>query len=271
MIEAEQFRRPQRNDTPRGERRVFEGLLELFRTAALFVCCMGILGSGCSKPVPEDALVLTEVPRSAQPTSCRDELDLHYPAGTRIVLVSSSAGKLIRVLSGNLFTAGEPVVAPDGKRIVFAGKSSPDAPWQIYEANRDHGGMKALTSVKGGAKDPALLGDGTLIYVSPVAAVSPHNPSVIAQLYAQSAAAPVRQLTFASTSVADPTVLSDGRIMFVTSAPNNSSTNAALYTINDDGTEITAFAGQHDAVGPLDTLASFQTISWRSSLALWLR
>jgi len=211
---------------------------------------MGILSSGCSKPVPEDALVLTEIPRSTQPAS-GDELDLRYPAGARVVIVSGSVGKLIRALSGNFFAAGEPVGAADGKRIVFAGKSSPDAPWQIYEANRDHGGMKALTSVTGGAKDPALLGDGTLIYVSPVAAVSPHNPPVIAQLYAQSAAAPVQQLTFASTSVADPTVLSDGRIMFVTSGPNKSSTNTALYTINNDGTEITAFAGQHDAVGPL--------------------
>ena len=251
MTEAEQFERPRWNPAPGRERRILNGWLGLFEAAALSVCCMGVLGSGCSKPIPEDALVLTEVPRSIQPASCRDELDVHYPAGTRIVLVSGSDGKLIRVLSGDLFAAGEPVVAHNGKRIVFAGKSSPDALWQIYEANRDHGGMKALTSVKGGAKDPALLGDGTLIYVSPVAALSPNNSPTIAQLYAQSAAAPVRQLTFASTSVADPTVLSDGRIMFVTSGPNKSSTNTALYTINNDGTEITAFAGQHDAVGPL--------------------
>ena len=251
MTEAEQFERPRWNAAPGHERRILNGWLGLFQAAALSVCCLGLLGSGCSKPVPEDALVLTEVPRAAQPASCRDELDLHYPAGSRIVLASGSAGKLIRVLSGNLLAAGEPVVAHNGKRIVFAGKSSPDAPWQIYEINCDRGGMKALTSAKGGAKDPALLGDGTLIYVSPVAAVSPNSSPAIAQLYAQSAAAPVRQLTFASTSVADPTVLSDGRIMFVTSGPNKSSTNTALYTINNDGTEITAFSGQHDAVGPL--------------------
>jgi hypothetical protein len=39
--------------------------------------------------------------------------------------------------------------------------------------------------------------------------------------------------------------------MFVTSGPNKSSTNTALYTINNDGTEITAFSGQDDAFGPL--------------------
>lgn len=251
MTEAEQFERPRCNAARGRERRILNRWLGLFEAAALCVCCMGALGSGCSKPVPEDAMVVTVVPRSVQPTSCLDEMDLRYPAGTRILLVSGSAGKVIRVLSGNLLAAGEPVVAHNGKRIVFAGKSSLDAPWQIYEANRDHGGIKALTSTKGGAKDPALLGDGTLIYVSPVAAVSSNNPPVIAQLYAQSAAAPVRQLTFASSSVADPTVLSDGRIMFVTSGPNKSSTNTALYTINNDGTEITAFSGQHDAVGRL--------------------
>jgi hypothetical protein len=44
-------------------------------------------------------------------------------------------------------------------------------------------------------------------------------------------------------------MLSDGRILFVSSSPpesSNSATGPALFTINNDGTEITAFAGPED-------------------------
>src|SRR5262249_15552036 len=92
---------------------------------------------------------------------------------------------------------------------------------------------------------PALLPDGTLLYVSPVPAA---KETIVGNsaLFAQVLQGPPRQLTF-GLPVSDPTVLSDGRILFVSSGGSKSATRSALYTINNDGTEISAYAGQHDS------------------------
>lgn len=227
----------------------------------LFTCLTSLAGvsvaglmcivSGCIPPIPRDALVLTQTPRAAQQESVRDELDARYPYGSRIVVACGSPiFKVIRVLSEGLIAAGEPVISADGRRLVFAGKASPEADWQIYEAGMTDGKPRALTAVNGGAKDPALLPDGSLLYVAPVQKLAiGQSTGRIAELYAFSFSGTVRQLTFSSTSVSDPTVLADGRILFAAAQPGNTNhfqAGLALYTINNDGTEISAFAGQHD-------------------------
>jgi hypothetical protein len=148
----------------------------------------------------------------------------------------------MRVLSTGLFAAGDPVVSYDGRRIVFAGKISLDADWQIYESDPSGGRPRPLTAVKGGAAGPALLADGTLLYISPVpGSKGTSNPA----LFSQALRARPRQLTF-GLPVSDPTVLSDGRILFVSPGGSKSASGSALYTINNDGTEISAYACQHD-------------------------
>lgn len=59
---------------------------------------------------------------------------------------------------------------------------------------------------------------------------------------------PVR-LTFGLLGATDPTVLADGRILFVSGVPSGergTASGTSLFTINNDGTEISPFAGQHD-------------------------
>jgi len=58
-----------------------------------------------------------------------------------------------------------------------------------------------------------------------------------------------RRLTFSPGNVAEPTILSDGRILFVLTRralSSDASPGPALFTINNDGTELSAFAEQHD-------------------------
>ncbi|HZR19438.1 MAG TPA: hypothetical protein VFE51_19280 [Verrucomicrobiae bacterium] len=207
------------------------------------LCCLWLWAPGCSRPVPENALIVTQVPHDAESTASANLLDFRYPQGSRVVLATGTDYKNIRLLSSGLAAAGEPVISYDGRRIVFSGKSSPGADWQIYENTPDGVHPKALTAVKGGAVNPALLGDGTLLYVSP----APTAGTVVAKpsLFAQSSGARARQLTF-GMAVSDPTVLSDGRILFVSPGAGKPDAGSSLYTINNDGTELTAFACQHD-------------------------
>jgi hypothetical protein len=223
--------------------------LSMNRGCELWVVLCGLwLGAwGCSRPVPENALVVTQVPGKAQTPASPTALDLRYPYGSRVVLATGTEYKNIRVLSSGLAAAGEPMVSYDGRRIVFSGKSSTGTDWQIYESNPNTGRPRALTAVKGGAMNPALLGDGTLLYVSPVP-MAQGKPSSRGgpALFAQGPGGRPRQLTFGLT-VSDPIVLSDGRILFVSPGENKSFSGSALYTINNDGTELSAYAGQHDA------------------------
>jgi hypothetical protein len=134
--------------------------------------------------------------------------------------------------------------------VYFTGKAGAQSEWQIYEARVGGGHRRPVTSMPGGAGAPALLPDGSLVFASPVPKAGNQGGTVPPpQLYAQLPGAKPRQLTFGSSEAADPTVLLDGRILFVSATspgPAGSGRGTSLFTINNDGTEITAFACQHD-------------------------
>lgn len=96
-----------------------------------------------------------------------------------------------------------------------------------------------------------VLADGSRVYVSPERKESdgwyPARPS---QLWAKPPGdVPARQLTFGSASVADPVVLDDGRVLFVSAMPPSLSapgTHLALFAVNSDGTGVLPYACQND-------------------------
>jgi Hydrazine synthase alpha subunit middle domain len=98
---------------------------------------------------------------------------------------------------------------------------------------------------------PALLPDNRIVFASPVPRLGTpaQMRAQIPQLYVQSFGAAAHQLTFGPSGAIDPTVLLDGRILFVASQPSPDDApvaGQALYTINNDGTELMPFAGQHE-------------------------
>ena len=211
-----------------------------------------LAGAGCEKPVPPaGALVLTQLPVTAAFASATDILDLRYPPGSRVVLMKAPPGSgRVQVLSEDLAAAGDPVVSCDGRRVFFVGKATASAEWQIYQDDLAAGRRQALTSLPGGAMSPVLLPTGSLLFASPVPKIGgPNYSQPLSALYVQPPGGQPRQLTFSSRSITEPTILSDGRILFVSAEPpesSNSASGPALFTMNNDGTEITAFAGQVD-------------------------
>ncbi|MGO8675696.1 MAG: hypothetical protein ACLQVX_07475 [Limisphaerales bacterium] len=224
-------------------------------TAARF-CTMALCGlalSGrCELPALTAPLVLAQTPRVRGAGAAKDSLDLCYCPGSRVVVAAPPLGaSKVRVLSEGLYAAGGPVVSLDGARVYFTGKAGAQSDWQVYEAPVGGGRPRRVTSMPGGAAAPALLPDGSVVFASPVPGLG--NPGAAApppQLYAQSPGARPRRLTFGLAGAADPTVLLDGRILFVSSTspgPAGPARGLSLFTINNDGTEVTAFACQHDA------------------------
>jgi Hydrazine synthase alpha subunit middle domain len=217
---------------------------------AAFVCGYAASGLG-EAPAPTRPLVVAQTPRGAGAGAARDRLDRRYGAGSRVVVATAPWGSPnVRVLSEGLHAVGGPVLAYDGERVYFPGKAGADGEWQIYETRIGGGHPRLVTSMPGGATAPALLPDGSVVFASPVPKLgSPGATAPRPQLYAQLPGGQPRQLTFGLSGAADPTVLLDGRILFVSAtspSPAGSLRGLSLFTINNDGTEITAFACQHD-------------------------
>jgi hypothetical protein len=220
------------------------------RWCAALLCGCAASGLG-EPPAPLGTLVLTQTPRRAGSETARDRLDQGYPAGSRVVVAAAPwSAPTVRALSEGLYSAGGPVLAYDGERVYFAGKTGVEGDWQIYEARIGGGHRRVVTSMPGGAAAPALLPDGSVVFASPVPRLGHPGATVQRpQLYAQLPGGQPRRLTFSASGVADPTVLPDGRILFVSATPpgpKDSPRGLSLFTINNDGTEITAFACQHD-------------------------
>jgi hypothetical protein len=221
------------------------------RDALLGVALLAL--AGCSHSVPPGSIVLTQAPSAPVSTSAPEcTLDLLYPPGSRIVVAEMPLDpNRVRVLSEGLSAAGAPVVAYDGRRVFFSGKQARTGEWQIYEVPITGGRPEAVTAMPGGAGAHALLPDGSLVFTSPVPKPGGAGSAQSAPaLYRQFGGGPLSQLTFAQAGADDPTVLSDGRILFISARSSSSASSAsglALYTINNDGTEISAFAAQHDS------------------------
>ena len=205
------------------------------------------ISAGCQRQTPAGSLVITQIPVGPQSKdSARNILDQRYPPGSRVVLATPPFDPAsVRVLSRGLIAAGGAVVCPSATRVLFAGKAEESSSWQIYEAPLNGGRSKPLTAIEGGAMDPAIMASGSLVFSSPVppagATWKTNRPPA---LYVQAGKGKHHQITFGTSATVEPTVLADGRILFVSARPSGAACeptpSLGLFTVNNDGTEVTA-------------------------------
>ena len=217
--------------------------------ASVWLGAAAFLLAGCHRQAPPGALVLTQTPVDVPPSPGATVLDVRYPPGSRVVLlVPPFRTDTVRELSRGFFAAGDPCVSWDGRWVYFAGKSSEGADWQIYQVNAGGGRPQPLTRMPGGAMDPAIAAHGELVFSSPVPKAGRlWTAPEPAALYGQMPGQAPRRLTFGLDSAAGATVLRDGRALFVTARARDdrhAPRHLGLFTINNDGTEVTAYAGQ---------------------------
>jgi hypothetical protein len=218
------------------------------RTSLWFGAAAFLL-AGCHPAAPEGSLVLTQTPAGVSPPPAATMLDVRYPPGSRVVLlVPPFRTDTVRELSRGLVAAGDPCVSWDGRWVYFAGKSSEQADWQIYKVNAGGGRPERVTQMPGGAMDPALAAHGELVFSSPVPKAGQlWTMPAPAGLYGLTPGQAPRRLTFGPDSAVDATVLRDGRVLFVTAQvrdDRHAPRHLCLFTINNDGTEVTAYACQ---------------------------
>jgi hypothetical protein len=223
------------------------------RRLSLLGAATALVLAGCHAVAPEGSLVLTQTPIGAAPSHAVTVLDVRYPPGSRVVVLTPPfRTDSIRELSRGLVAAGDPCVSWDGRWVYFVGKRSDEADWQIYKVNAGGGQPVPVTDMPGGAMDPAIAAHEELVFSAPVPqAGHPAASRRPAALYGQGPGQAPRRLTFGPDSAIGATVLRDGRVLFVSAKPHDDNLarrHWCLFTINNDGTEVTAYAGQDDGV-----------------------
>ncbi len=84
------------------------------------------------------------------------------PTNEAIVLAGAHGGSP-RLVPVAIADAEQPAFMPDGTTLIFAGKTGPGVPFDLYTASIQGTGLKRLTA--GGASEPAPCANGSVVYV----------------------------------------------------------------------------------------------------------
>lgn len=188
------------------------------------------------------------------------------PERSRIVLLSPDGS--FSVLTPEFTSACDPSVSFDGKRILFAGKRSPQEKWNIWEMDVDGKNKRRITKDLGDCGEPEYLALSSITppefkdkvrWITFTSTVSgtydEHGGELATSLYVTNLE-PIEgrgfvtwRTTFNLSSDFSPTVLWDGRVLF-TSWQHHGGRNYphgmfALLTINWAGTGLNPFYGNH--------------------------
>jgi hypothetical protein len=157
--------------------------------------------------------------------------------GASQLVVVDLAGQA-RVVSQGFHSAADPAVSFDGKRILFAGRRAATDRWQVFEMDRDGGGVRQITHEAQDCRQP--------IYQSRVFSMAVEEPwyqvAYVSggSLYsAKMDGSMVQRLTYVGGDNQDPMVAPDGRMIYAS--------QGRLFGVNLDGTDYEQFA-QHAGV-----------------------
>ncbi|MDX1631553.1 MAG: hypothetical protein R3234_06820, partial [Thermoanaerobaculia bacterium] len=113
-------------------------------------------------PPASPELLVTAVPFS----EASEESPRPCTAGSRLLRIA--AGGTLTVLAPGFDAACDPVLAPDGERLIFRGRERSTDPWRIWELELESGGdggPRAVTPADRGCLRPAILADGGAAFV----------------------------------------------------------------------------------------------------------
>jgi len=163
--------------------------------------------------------------------------------GSEIYLMNADGSNVVQ-LTNNSGADNDPSFSPDGTRIVFASNRdapSPNPPfghWEVWVMGIDGSGQTRLTNDGAFAFRPVFLGQNKILFDS--------DRSGVTNIYVMNSdGTGEAQLTSNPTATFLPIPSPDGaRIMFSVVSGNHAET----FTMNPDGTGVTALTRQQDGV-----------------------
>lgn len=157
-------------------------------------------------------------------------------------------GKNPVLLTSGFYSACDPEVSPDGKKILFAGKKSVKDHWHIWMMNRDGNNKKQITTGDWDAVSPLFA--GTLFHLNDKAPVGQlvfvGDAGGEWRLYScEPDGKNIRPISYTLNPAIAPDVLPNGRLIF--STLNDGTLD--LLSVNIDGTDLMGYLTDEDAPG----------------------
>lgn len=217
----------------------------------------------CAQSLPD--LIFVQIPIQAKPelpTEKRRYAPIdRYVDGARIVILRTYAAEPVN-LTPEFTAACDPDVSFDGETIIFAGKRNPDGSWQIWRMNSDGSHKVQITQGEGDCIAPVHAGNRfylndpqptpQIIYVSSMHDwKNEHGAGPAFALYGTDPKGKsVYRLTFNLDSDFSPDILPNGRVVFTSRQHYGDRYQptgiSALMGINNDGTDLMLFYGNHE-------------------------
>ncbi len=247
-------------------------------SAILFLMLASLAAAPPGGEETRTGFVFTQVPHRAKLHGSKPAgflLNRAAGKGSRVVFLSD--GGAPKVLTPDFAAASDPAVSFDGKRIVFAGKRTPQEPWNIWEMDIDGGNRRQVTRDLGNCREPEYLATSSITppdfadrvrwvtFVSDAAGVYREGSAEPAtSLYVintepiQGRGAVAWRTTFNLSSDFSPTALRDGRVLFTSMQLAARSPGAGerylLMGTNWDGSGLNLFTGDAEG-GAIKTMA----------------
>jgi hypothetical protein len=170
-----------------------------------------------------------------------------FPKGAQLLLIH--AGKAEPLVAGFAATA-DADVSFDAKTVLFAGKQTAGAPWQIWELTLADRSVRKVLATESDAERPLYLPGGRLVWAERTpqgfqlqSAEDGHTP---AETFANPTAGPgVLPLTYTRGSAFPADVLADGRILFESGFPLGAGRTPELYLVYADGSGVESYRCDH--------------------------
>jgi hypothetical protein len=173
-----------------------------------------------------------DVPAAGTATLVVVTADPQDPDARRLA-VWDRATDAVRPLDVGLASAWAPCVTYDARRVCFLGRGAPDAQVSLYMSRIDGTRVLALSAAVDARSAPAWLPDGRIVYAAPA------GDGSRALFVVDPRGGEPRRITFGGTQADDPTVLEDGRILYVEVTSGGARKGRpALFCVHPDGSGV---------------------------------
>lgn len=160
-----------------------------------------------------------------------------FPNGAGLFIRDAEAS---RPLVPGFVASADAAISFDGQRVLFAGKSRPNDPWQIWEISLKGGTARQVTKGSENCIRPFYLPDDRLVYARKV------NGRFVIEALDLGGGKPI-VLTHAPANAVPSDILHDGRIVFSAASPLGTGKTPEIYTVYSDGSGVESYRCDHGA------------------------
>lgn len=202
--------------------------------ACVFLVFAASLVKSSVESPPSPASFLYTVAKTYEPLAWMHGGE-RFPSGATI-LVHELSGD--HALFPEFFATADPAISFDGEHILFAGKHTPEDPWQVWETSVGGGDARQITLGKDDCIRPLYLPDDRIVYARRddghfrVEAADLNGKNVVA-------------LTYGPAHFFPSDILRDGRILFEAGYPLGSNATPEIYTVYSDGSGVESYRCDH--------------------------